>query len=133
MEIFPYRYFRKTYFPLSRQFGIHHFWTQNIEPAFYYELKPQKQVDGSIGGDRSGSGSGRGGGVPSGSVPSSSAIGAYALTLISQERCMTDLLCRSYARSMNINMAAEHVQLVLATVQDIETGAIGEHNAPSYF
>lgn len=29
IEVFPYNYYRETYFSLCNRFGIHHFWVQN--------------------------------------------------------------------------------------------------------
>lgn len=92
VEVFPYNYFRKTYFPLSTQFGVHHFWTQNPHP-------------------------------------SAAAAGAV-LRMVSQEDCMDNLFCRSYARSVDLSMPAAHVDLVLAVASDIQQGRLGAHNIP---
>lgn len=34
-EVYPYKYFKRSYFPLSNQFGIHHRYVQNRDPTSY--------------------------------------------------------------------------------------------------
>lgn len=100
IEIFPYKYHRTTYVPLTARFGLHYRSIQNFAPT-----------PGSDGLLRS-----------IVATISSGAPSAQLLKVISQGACMRDLKCRSYARSRDISMPPSHMQLVLRTMEDVENG-----------
>lgn len=102
IEIFPYKYHRTTYVPLASQFGLHYYWAQNAAPSegktgFLSSLTAAVRT-----------------GQPS----------AQLLRTVSQGACMRDLQCRSYARSRDIDMPPDHVQLVLQVMSDAELGPL---------
>lgn len=106
LEVFPYKYHRTTYYPLSQHFGLHYRSIQNTAPISSYSES-----------------SGLGGLVTSlasaGGAPS-----AQLLKVVSQGACMRDLKCRSYARSRDITMPTSHMDLVLQTMGDVERGRL---------
>lgn len=81
MEIFPYKYYKESYFPLSQQFNVQHRWTQNNRPTSWSRM---------------------------------------ILNLISQERCMESLRCRSYARADNVALNENQEAAILKTIEEIE-------------
>lgn len=101
LEVFPYKYHRTSYYPLSQRFGLHYRSIQNTAPIDSY--------------------SGLSGFVAS---LAAGAPSAQLLKVVSQGACMRDLKCRSYARSRDIAMPASHMELVLQTMDDVERGKL---------
>lgn len=104
IEIFPYKYHRTTYMPLADKFRLQYRSIQNTAPT-------------------------EGGGSVLQSVVASVTTGAPSaqlLRVVSQGACMRDIRCRSYARSRDIAMPHSHMQLVLNTMQDVESAQWSE-------
>jgi len=99
IEVFPYKYYRESYFQLAHQFGLTHRWIQNPEPV------PSSASSRKYWGYTS---------------SSRYSVDVQLLQSISQETCMADITCRSFARSRDINMPDSHIQLVLHTMREIE-------------
>ena len=99
VEIFPYKYHRSSYVPLTVLFGLHYRSVQNTAPS-----------------------EGSGGALQSLLASlSTGAPSAQLLRVVSQGACMRDLKCRSYARSRDITMPQSHIDLVLQTMREVET------------
>ena len=98
IEVFPYKYYRESYFQLAHQFGIHHRWIQNPDPvpSSTYWKKKKKYWGARYSMD------------------------VQLLRSISQEACMADITCRSFARSRDIDMPDSHIHVVLQTMREIE-------------
>jgi len=103
IEIFPYKYHRTTYLPLSRVFGLHYCSIQNAAPAVHGSSSFYKNLVSTLDAN----------------TPST-----QLLKVISQGACMRDLKCRSYARSRDINMPPSHLELVLHTMQQVVTDSL---------
>jgi hypothetical protein len=93
LEVFPYKYYKESYFAVSYQFAVHHLWTQNIQPT-----SPSAQV----------------------------------LRGVTQGQCMASVGCRSFARSMNVELPDSHMEYILDAMKKVQSGALGLHNAPQY-
>jgi len=94
IEVFPYKYYRESYFQLAHQFGVHHRWIQNLEPVSSSTSRKY--------------------------WTSRYSMDVHLLRSISQEACMADITCRSFARSRDIDMPDSHIHLVLQTMREIE-------------
>ena len=103
IEIFPYKYHRATYLPLSRVFGLHYRSIQNAAPAAHSSSSFYKNIVSTIDAN----------------TPST-----QLLKVISQGACMRDLKCRSYARSRDISMPQSHIELVLHTMWQVATDSL---------
>lgn len=102
LEIFPYKYHRTSYYPLSQRFSLHYRSMQNTAPIH----------------------SGEGGITSLVASLATGAPSAQLLKMVSQGACMRDLKCRSYARSRDIMMPTSHMELVLQTMEDVERGRL---------
>lgn len=106
IEIFPYKYHRTTYLPLSRAFNLHYRSIQNTAPATHSSSNLYTNLVSTIDAN----------------TPST-----QLLKVISQGACMRDLKCRSYARSRDINMPESHIELVLHTMWEVATGSLNPY------
>ena len=97
IEVFPYKYYRESYFQLAHQFGIHHRWIQNPDPVPSSTYWKKKKYWGAR-----------------------YSMDVQLLRSISQEACMADITCRSFARSRDIDMPDSHIHVVLQTMREIE-------------
>ena len=93
LEVFPYKYYKESYFAVAYQFAVHHLWTQNIQPT---------------------------------------SLSAQVLRGVSQGTCMADVQCRSFARSMNVELPPFHMEYILNAMKQVQTGVLGLRNAPVY-
>lgn len=82
IEIFPYKYFKRSYIQLSSKFSIQHHWIQlnYSQPAEDVDLLNQ--------------------------------MGQKMLYFVDQKDCMADLKCRSYARSRNLKLQEVDVKSI---------------------
>jgi hypothetical protein len=103
IEVFPFKYHRTTYMPLSRVFGLHYRSIQNTSPNIHSRSSAFANFVSTV---------------------SSYTPSTQLLRVISQGACMRDLKCRSYARSRDISMPPSHIEFVAQTMTEVETQSL---------
>lgn len=88
IEIFPYKYFKSSYFHLARSFGIEHRWFQAATPT-------SQLMSGAL-------------------------LGMEKEGVISLEACMKDQVCRSYARSLDIELTEKDLNAIANVILSFE-------------
>mmetsp|Transcript_31518 Transcript_31518/g.52654 ORF Transcript_31518/g.52654 Transcript_31518/m.52654 type:complete len:811 (+) Transcript_31518:84-2516(+) len=120
-EIFPYKYFKKTYIALSESFGVEHRMIQNPSPrkrAQQQKLAPVTTKEGETAGADVDTTQGElNSYLPIAGTLTESLLPVAPTSLkqlegISLGACMRDAKCRSYARSRDIYMPPSHLRLL---------------------
>ncbi len=85
LEIFPYQYFKPSYFQYATALSINHYW---------FQVQPPPSTEGTRRRKK--------------------AWAEWLLTKVTLQHCMEDQRCRSYARKQDITLSEADIDQILA-------------------
>lgn len=93
-EVFPHKYFKPTYFSLSKAMSVHHAWQYGSADSVYQEPDLLKSL--------------------------STTSARWVLPLISLKQCMQNIKCRSLARQQDLKLRREDIDAIHKIIMQIE-------------